>query len=82
MRPSWLLSGEPTIRCLLDFGKRQRIPRTKAIIRRLPPGRALRHSMNEGLVSSPSVLVRDGACLREGSPAGRMPAEHGPEGGG
>ena len=24
------------------------------------------HSMNEGLVSSPSVLVWDGACLREG----------------
>jgi hypothetical protein len=27
---------------------------------------SLRHSMNEGLVSSPPVLVRDGACLREG----------------
>ena len=47
MRPSWLLSGEPRIRCLLDFGKRQRIPRTKAIIRRLPPGLALRHVRHE-----------------------------------
>jgi hypothetical protein len=32
------------IRCLLDFGKRQRMPRTKALTRRRRPGQALRHA--------------------------------------
>ena len=41
-----LLSGETRIRCLLDFGKRQRMHRTKAITRRLRPGRALRHALS------------------------------------
>ena len=32
------------LRCLLDFGKRQRMRQTKAITRRVRPGRALRHA--------------------------------------
>jgi len=40
-----LLSGERRIRCLPDFGKGQRMRRTKAITRRLRPGRALRHGL-------------------------------------
>ena len=43
MRASRLLSGERRIRRLLDFGKHQRMRRTKAITRRPRPGRALRH---------------------------------------
>ena len=43
LRPVSLLSRDRGIRCLLDFGKRQRMRPIKAITRRLRLARALRH---------------------------------------